>query len=106
MSDLVHSVSVRPDTYRDPVVLMRLARALEVRPGVRRALAIMATPRNLETLTALKMAPDAWPSSPRSNDLVVAVECDDDALAQALAAAARAHNAWPEGSNMKHMSLP
>lgn len=34
------------------------------------------------------------------------LECDDDALAQALAAAARAHGAWPEGSNMKHMSLP
>ena len=82
MNHLVHLVAVRQDTYRDPVVLMRLSRALEVRPGVLRALCLMATPRNLETLTALKMAPDAWPASPRSNDLVVAVESDDETLAR------------------------
>ena len=37
---------VRPDTYRDSVVLMRVAAELEQIPGVVRAALMMATPAN------------------------------------------------------------
>lgn len=72
---------LRPDEYRDSGTLMRLARALEGRPGVRRAAAIMCTPRNLDTLGRMGLAPPGWASPPKPDDLFIVVEAESTAQA-------------------------
>ncbi len=73
--------------YRDSVTLMRLAAALEARPGVTRASAVMATPANLEMLAEHGVPVAETGAGP--NDLLVVVEGDDgEVLAEALDAAA------------------
>ena len=76
---------VHPHEYRDSMVLMYLCSQLEQLPGVVRALAVIGTDNNKELLgTVGLLAPEAATSGP--NDLVVAVQAEDDAAAQKAAA--------------------
>ena len=80
---------VRPDTYRDSVVLMRVAAELEQIPGVVRAALMMATPANRALLAEAGLLDgDAVAAGP--GDLVIAVTAADASVAgDALASAAR-----------------
>ena len=80
---------VRPDTYRDSVVLMRVAADLEQMPGVVRAALMMATPANRGVLAEAGLLDgDAVAAGP--GDLVIAVTAADARMAgDALASAAR-----------------
>jgi FdrA protein len=71
--------------YRDSVSLMQLSATLAARPGVRHASAVMATEANLELLRAAGLA--LGEVAARPNDLLIAIEGEDDALADAMAAA-------------------
>jgi FdrA protein len=78
---------VRIGVYHDSVTLMRLTRDLELVTGVRRAAAMMGTPTNRALLQdAGLLTPDGDTASP--NDLIIAVEADELAAAQAGAQAA------------------
>lgn len=74
MSERVSKAMIRAETYRDSGALMVLVQRLEEVPGVTRVAAIMATPRNLEMLRKMGLAPAAWPSPPRPSDLLVVCE--------------------------------
>ncbi len=72
---MTRHVDVRPGQYHDSVALMQASRALSTVDGVTSALVAMGTDLNLELLGGMGFpAPSAGP-----NDLVVAVECADDA---------------------------
>ena len=78
---------LRRGLYRDSVTLMRLAAALEARPGVARASAVMATPANLEMLAEHGVPVSETEAG--ANDLLVVLEGDDgEVLAESLDAAA------------------
>ena len=92
---------VRRDTYRDSVELMRVAAALEQRPGVARAALLMGTPANRGLLSqAGLLVGDA--EAARPNDLVVVIQAVDEASTQtALGEAERLladHATAPSGS--------
>src|SRR3954449_9031572 len=80
---------VRPGSYFDSVVLMRVAAELGSRAGVRAASPVMATAANKEVLAAAGLLDDAA-SAAGPNDLVVAVDADEDAAGDAFAAAEEA----------------
>ena len=80
---------VRPDTYRDSVVLMRVAAELEQMPGVVRAALMMATPANRGLLAEAGLL-DGEAVAAGPGDLVIAVTAADaSAAGDALASAAR-----------------
>ena len=80
---------VRPDTYRDSVVLMRVAAELEQMPGVVRAALMMATPANRGLLAEAGLL-DGEAVAAGPGDLVIAVTAADARVAgDALASAAR-----------------
>ncbi|MBO0850181.1 MAG: hypothetical protein J2P20_12005, partial [Pseudonocardia sp.] len=77
---------IRPNQYRDSVVLMRIAAALNELPGVRAASLVMGTDANREVLAAADLlTEEAGTVGP--NDLVVAVDGDEEAVRAALARA-------------------
>jgi FdrA protein len=78
---------VKPNTYRDSVSLMVLSTALSEGARVVQASAMMATPANLQILTATGLFTDVFASA-GPNDLLVSVEADDDDAAQAALAQA------------------
>src|SRR5919199_454395 len=83
---------VRPGAYFDSVVLMQIASELRGRPGVRNASLGMGTAANKEVLEAAGLlAPDAATAGP--NDLIVALDTDEDGADEALAAAEAALHA-------------
>jgi FdrA protein len=83
---------VRPGSYFDSVVLMRIAAELGARPGVRAASLVMATAPNKDVLAgAGLLAAEARDAG--ANDLVVAIDASDDAAGDALAAAEEALSA-------------
>jgi FdrA protein len=74
---------VRRNEYRDSGTLMSLAARLQALPGIARAAAIMATPKNVELLTSMGFASEPATSS----DLLIVVEgASQDAVEQALTA--------------------
>src|SRR5579885_256950 len=77
------------DCYYDSVRLMAVSAALEERPGVQRAAAMMATAANCELLADAGLLPAGGVPEARPDDLVVAVQADDDSAAEAALAAAR-----------------
>jgi FdrA protein len=83
---------VRPGSYFDSVVLMRVAAELGARPGVRTASLIMATASNKDVLAAAGLLDDAG-SAAGPNDLVIALDADEDAAGEAFAAAEEALDA-------------
>jgi FdrA protein len=80
---------VRPDTYRDSVVLMRVAAEVEQMPGVARAALMMATPANRGLLAEAGLL-DGEAVAAGPGDLVIAVTAADARMAgDALASAER-----------------
>ncbi len=87
-------VEVRPGAYADSVSLLQVSRAVQDVPGVVAAQVAMATPLNIDVLTAMGFE---VPGEATTNDLVVALRLDgpEDVTAaltgveQALAAASR-----------------
>lgn len=75
------AVRVLSGAYHDSVKLMRISAAASERPGVRQAVALMATPMNLEQLAASGLlADDAEGAGP--NDLVLVVAAAAPEMAQ------------------------
>jgi succinyl-CoA synthetase alpha subunit len=84
---MASAAKVFRNLYRDSVSLMQLSAKLAARAGVRQASAIMATAGNLDLLreAGLMGAPGAIEAG--SNDLLVALEGEEEALEDALVAA-------------------
>jgi succinyl-CoA synthetase alpha subunit len=78
---------VKPNTYRDSVALMVLSTALSEMSGVLQASAMMATPANLDILQATGLYLHEF-DGVGPNDLCIAVEGQDDAVAQVALAQA------------------
>src|SRR6185312_2039064 len=74
---------VRPGSYFDSVVLMRIAAELGAQPGVRAASLVMATASNKDVLEAAGLLGDEARAA-GANDLVVAIDAADDAAEEAL----------------------
>lgn len=74
--------------YQDSVVLMRIAREVRTRPGVRQAAAFMGTPANRALLEETGLAtPESRRARPE--DLILTVDADTDAEADHALAVAR-----------------
>jgi FdrA protein len=80
---VTRAVEVRRGAYQDSVALMQISQDLQKIDGVRSALVAMATELNLDLLDGMGFArPESSP-----NDMVVAIEADDDeAVGRAMAA--------------------
>lgn len=76
---------VRPGTYCDSVVLMRLQRALAALPGVLEAGAVMATEANLDLLAESGLLPPGT-GAVRPDDLLIVVKAESEAAAAAALA--------------------
>lgn len=75
------SISLRRGQYRDSVTLMQVSRELGALDGVRASFVAMATPLNLDVLTGMGFD---RPAGAASNDMLVAIDADDeDSLAAA-----------------------
>jgi FdrA protein len=75
--------------YQDSMALMRLAAELRERPGVLQSAALMGTPANHQLLASSGLSgPDLAGASP--GDLMLAVEAETNAAAEAALASARA----------------
>jgi FdrA protein len=77
-------VRTLPDRYADSVRLMGIARTLRGRDGIAACEVAMGTPANLAALADLGADASASP-----NDVVIAVDAEDDAAEEALAEAER-----------------
>ena len=77
---------VRPGSYFDSVVLMRVAAEVAGLPGVRNASLVMGTASNKDVLRAAGLLGDEAAQA-GANDLVVAIDAGDDVAEDALAAA-------------------
>jgi len=101
---------VLPNTYRDSGTLMSLAARLQEMPGVTRAAAIMATPRNVELLRSMFDVDDAVSGANPSDLLVVAEgEGAEAALANVdalLAAPRRSSSVLRQPQNFAVISVP
>ncbi|MCX6100487.1 MAG: acyl-CoA synthetase FdrA [Candidatus Bipolaricaulota bacterium] len=77
----VKRLLVERGRYFDSVFLLRISRALEELPGVRQAVVAMGTPANLENLerVGFEIASAGPQAGPRPDDLIIAVEADDEA---------------------------
>jgi FdrA protein len=73
---------VRRSSYRDSMVLMRVAEAVRALPGVREAAALMGTPANHELLASAGLATDESQHA-APGDLVIAVLADTESAAEA-----------------------
>ncbi len=79
---------ILPSFYQDSVVLMRTASQVRTRPGVREAAAFMGTPSNHDLLEQIGLAtPESKAAQP--NDLILAVDAENEAAAAAALAAAK-----------------
>src|SRR6266545_5494024 len=94
--------NIYPSTYQDSVRLMRLSETLSGMDQVRQATAAMATDANKRVLEEVGLLTDAVCGA-GANDLVVVIDADSDAAAQAALAEAerllseRAHPAASGG---------
>src|SRR5580765_4581321 len=81
-------VQVWRSFYQDSMVLMRLAKDLQERPGVYRSAALMGTPANHQLLASAGLShSDLVEASPV--DLMLAVEAETDVAAEAVLASAK-----------------
>lgn len=90
MSEALHAM-LRSDEYRDAGTLLALTRHVEAMPGVRRAIALMATEGNQGVLRKMGLAPAHWPATPKPCDLLVVVSADHN---DAAVAAVEGASAW------------
>ena len=74
-SGVIRRLEVRPGAYRDSVSLMQVSRRIGQEPGVRSALVAMATDLNIELLVEMGFTA---PDGAAANDMIVAIEADDD----------------------------
>ncbi len=74
-SGVSRRLEVRPGAYRDSVSLMQVSRRIGEEPGVRSALVAMATDLNIELLVEMGFTA---PDGAAANDMIVAIEADDD----------------------------
>jgi len=81
---VIKSVRAFPDLYRDSVTLMQLSSRLAALDGVAQASAVVASPGNLELLRAAGLIEHGGNFA--SNDLVVAIEGEPNAVEAALEA--------------------
>jgi FdrA protein len=93
---------VRKSVYHDSVTLMHLTRDLELVPGVHRAAAMMGTPANRALLQDVGLLTHEGRSA-APNDLIIAIEADDVAVAQGGAAAVEA---WLTTGRLATSSAP
>jgi FdrA protein len=84
---MAQATLVKRGAYHDSVALLTLARALRARPGVREAAVVMGTPANHDLLAQAGLLTEAARTA-TPNDLVIVVEAETPAGAQAAAAAA------------------
>src|SRR5258708_28336705 len=114
---MAQATLVKRGAYHDSVALLTLARALRARPGVREAAVVMGTPANCDLLAqAGLLTEEARAATP--NDLVIVVEAETPAGAEAAAAAAepllardaprdgRAHRPRPRTTAGAHPPIP
>ena len=87
--------SVTRNFYRDSVALMQLSARLLTLPGVRQASAVMASANNLALLREAGLLAGDVAAGP--NDLLVALDGEEAAVAAALAEAERTLNETPTG---------
>jgi FdrA protein len=84
---MAQATLLKRGAYHDSVALLTLARALRARPGVREAAVVMGTPANRDLLAqAGLLTEEAGTATP--NDLVVVVDAETPAVAEAAATAA------------------
>src|SRR5260370_31499443 len=84
---MAQATLLKRGAYHDSVALLTLARALRARPGVGEAAVVMGTPANRDLLAqAGLLTEEAGTATP--NDLVVVVDAETPAGAEAAAAAA------------------
>ncbi len=79
---------ILPSFYQDSVVLMRVAAQVRTRPGVREAAAFMGTSSNHGLLEQIGMA-TAESRAALPNDLILTVDAESDAAAEAALAMAK-----------------
>ncbi len=84
---MAQTTVVRPGAYHDSVALLRVARALRARPGVREAAVVMGTPANRDLLADAGLLTEAARAA-TPNDLVIVIDAETADGAQAAAAAA------------------
>lgn len=95
---MTRQVEVRSGSYRDSVGLMQVSRDLRALAGVSSALVAMATELNLDLLVSMGFE---RPDGLRPNDMMVAIEADDeDAVAQAREALDSALATSPAGAGV------
>ncbi len=100
---MAQATLVKRGAYHDSVALLTLARALRARSGVREAAVVMGTPANRDLLAQAGLLTDeAGTASP--NDLVVVVEAETPAVAQAAAASVEPRLA--RSANLALISVP
>lgn len=75
---------MKKGTYRDSITLLRITKKVASLPGVKQAAMVMATPLNMRVLSDIGFS-DPSLKQARTDDLVIALETDDDsALSSAL----------------------
>ena len=99
----VRSVSLRSGVYADSVRLMQISRDIGAGDGVRSVLVAMATPLNVELAANMGLAPDTEPSP---EQLLIAIEADDEAALAAARAAVDAALAERERSSSTAAEVP
>lgn len=80
---------IRTGSYFDSVVLMRIAAQLSATRGVRAVSLVMGTAANKEVLAAVDLL-SAETKEAGANDLIVAVDADEDRIDEVFAAASEA----------------
>jgi FdrA protein len=90
-------VEVRRGTYHDSVTLMQASQQVADQPGVRAAMVAMATPLNLDVYERLGFDPSAIDTA-TPNDLLVALDADDEDALAAAVTALETQLASPSGS--------
>ena len=83
---MAQATVVTRGAYHDSVALLTLARALRARPGVREAAVVMGTPANHDLLAQAGLLTDLARTA-TANDLIVVVEAETAAGAEAAAGA-------------------
>ena len=90
---MARATKILRNFYRDSVSLMQLSSTFAKLPGVEQASAIMASANNISLLKEAGLLGETIEAS--ANDLLIALQGDDDALAAAMAAAESALNQNP-----------
>ena len=90
---MARATKILRNFYRDSVSLMQLSSTFAKLPGVEQASAIMASANNISLLKEAGLLGETIEAG--ANDLLIALQGDDDALAAAMAAAESALNQNP-----------